>query len=74
MKVHIFYRQYNILGNQNGRPKFFDFEKCFINLLNSIEGKNVDLHVVMDGNPKTNFVGKYKDKATIHQIEAGGDQ
>ena len=74
MKVHIFYRQYNILGNQNGRPKFFDFEKCFINLLNTIEGKNVDLHVVMDGNPKTNFVGKYKDKATIHQIEAGGDQ
>jgi len=75
MKIHIFYRQYNILGNQKGRPKFFDFEKCFVNLLNTIEGKNVDLHVVMDGRPETNFVNKYKDKVTqFHQIEAGKDQ
>ena len=75
MKIHIFYRQYNILGNQKGRPKFFDFEKCFVNLLNSIKGKNVDLHVVMDGRPETNFVNKYKDEITaIHQIEAGEDQ
>ena len=75
MKIHIFYRQYNILGNQKGRPKFFDFEKCFVNLLNTIKGENVDLHVVMDGRPETNFVHKYKDKVTkFHQIEAGGDQ
>jgi hypothetical protein len=75
MKIHIFYRQYNILGNQKGRPKFFDFEKCFVNLLNTIEGENVDLHVVMDGRPETNFVHKYKDKVTkFHQIEAGEDQ
>jgi hypothetical protein len=75
MKIHIFYRQYNILGSQKGRPKFFDFEKCFVNLLNTIEGKNVDLHVVMDGRPETNFVNKYKDKVTqFHQIEAGKDQ
>lgn len=75
MKIHLFYRQYNILGNQKGRPKWFDFEKCFVNLLNTIEGKNVDLHVVMDGRPETNFVNRYKDKIkTIHQIEAGGDQ
>ena len=74
MKIHIFYRHYNISGNDNrGRPQGFDFEKCFINLLNTIEGKNIDLHVVMDGNPKTNFVDKYKDKATIHQIKAGND-
>ena len=73
--IHIFYRQYNILGTQDGRPKFFDFEKCFTNLLNTIEGKKVDLHVIMDGRPETNFVNKYKDKVkSFHQIEAGKDQ
>ena len=42
MKIHIFYRHYEIEGNDyKGRPSWFDFEKCFLNFLDSIEGENV---------------------------------
>lgn len=75
MKIHIFYRHYNISGNDNkGRPLNFDFEKCFVNLLSTIENKNVDLHLIMDGDVEANFVNKYKDKFILHQIKAGNDQ
>ena len=75
MKIHIFYRHYDIGGTDHrGRPSWFDFEKCFTNLLETIINKNVELHVVMDGDPNTNFIGKYKDQYILHQIKAGGDQ
>lgn len=75
MKIHLFYRHFNISGNDSkGRPSWFDFEKCFINLLSTIENENVDLHVVMDGNVESNFINKYKDKFTTHHIKAGNDQ
>jgi len=75
MKIHIFYRHYNIEGSDyKNRPEWFDFEKCFINLLNTIEGKNVDLHLIMDGNIENNFVKKYQDKYTLHTIDAKSDQ
>ena len=75
MKIHIFYRHYDIGGTDHrGRPSWFDFEKCFTNLLETITNKNIELHVVMDGDPNTNFIGKYKDQYTLHQIKAGGDQ
>lgn len=75
MKIHIFYRHYNIEGSdQRNRPYWFNFEKCFINLLNTIEGKNVDLHLIMDGDIENNFVKKYKNKFTLHTIEAKSDQ
>ena len=48
--IHIFYRHYEIQGNDyKGRPSWFDFEKCFVNFLNSIEGEDVNLHLIMDG-------------------------
>jgi len=75
MKLHIFYRHYNIEGSDfKNRPQWFDFEKCFLNLLNTIEGKNVDLHLIMDGDIENNFVKKYKDKYTLHIIDAKSDQ
>jgi hypothetical protein len=75
MKIHIFYRHYNIEGSDfKNRPQWFDFEKCFVNLLNTIEGKNVDLHLVMDGNIENNFVKKYQDKYILHTIDAKSDQ
>ena len=75
MKIHIFYRHYNIEGNDNkGRPQWFNYEKCFVNLLNTIKGKNVDLHLIMDGNIETNFIKKYKDRYILHTIEAKNDQ
>ena len=75
MKIHIFYRHYNIEeSDYKNRPQWFDFEKCFVNLLNTIEGKNVDLHLIMDGNIENNFIKKYKDKYILHTIDAKGDQ
>ncbi len=73
--IHIFYRHYNINGTDNrGRPHWFDYEKCFQNLLSTIEGQPVDLHVIFDGQIENNFIWKYKDLYTLHQIEAGTDQ
>lgn len=57
------------------RPDGFKFEKCWINLLQTIEGRNdVDLHLIMDGDINHSFMNKYKDKFTLHTIEAGSDQ
>ena len=73
--IHIFYRHYNISGNDfKGRPNGFDYKKCFINLLNTIKNTDVKLHVVFDGNIKSNFIYKYKDKFILHEIKAGNDQ
>jgi len=75
MKIHIFYRHYNIENTDfKYRPYWFNFEKCFINLLNTIQGKNVDLHLIMDGSIDNNFVKKYKDKYIPHIIDAKSDQ
>lgn len=84
--IHIFYRHYNVGGRLNrqdnehtartdgsDRPPWFDFEKCFQNLLNTIENKNVKLNVVMDGNFEENWISYYKDKFNLHQIYAGND-
>tara|TARA_R110000787_G_scaffold206630_1_gene316826 strand:- start:156 stop:833 length:678 start_codon:yes stop_codon:yes gene_type:complete len=75
MKIHIFYRHFNISGNDfKGRPEWFNFEKCFLNLLSSIENKDATLHLVMDGDVTTNFINKFADKYTLHSIKAGEDQ
>ncbi len=75
MKIHIFYRHYNISGSDfKNRPSWFDFEQCFINLLSTIKNKNVDLHLIMDGDIESNFINKYKSKFILHQIKAGADQ
>jgi len=74
MKIHILYRHYNVEGSGNKfRPSWFDYEKCFVNLLHTIEDKNVDLHVIMDGDSNGNFIENYKDKYTLYNINAGGD-
>jgi hypothetical protein len=72
MKIHIFYSHYNITGTDyKFRPHWFDYEKCFVNLLNTIKNKNVDIHVVMDGKIEDNWIKKYKDKYIAHEIKAG---
>jgi hypothetical protein len=73
--IHIFYRHYNIeTTDDKGRPKWFNFQKCFENLLNTIEGNDVQLHVVMDGDINSNFISKYKDSFIGHEIKVGNDQ
>lgn len=74
--IYVFYRHYNIETTDNkGRPGWFDFQKCFLNFLKTIEGnKNIEFHVVMDGFSKSNFIRKYEDKFILHEIKAGNDQ
>jgi hypothetical protein len=72
MKIHIFYSHYNVTGTDNKfRPNWFNYEKCFVNLLNTTKDKNVDIHVVMDGKIEDNWIKKYKDKYIAHEIKAG---
>lgn len=75
MKIHIIYRHYQIEGTDyKNRPKWFNYEKCFINLLNSIKSpEHVQIHVLMDGKASENFIGKYKQHFTLHEIVAGND-
>lgn len=74
VKIHIFYRHYNVHGNdKKNRPDWFDFENCFLNLTKTIENKNVNLHLVMDGELETNFISKYKNSYQAHIINAGSD-
>lgn len=56
------------------RPEWFNYESCFRNLLHTIKGKNVELHLIMDGDVDKGFMKNYKDYFTLHTIEAGSDQ
>jgi hypothetical protein len=72
MKIHIFYSHYNVEGTDNKfRPHWFDYEKCFINLLNTIKGKDIDLHLIMDGKVKDNWIRKYENLYITHEIVGG---
>ena len=82
MKLHIFYRHYNIEGNDvqtlrgTSRPEWFDFEKCFTNLLRTIRNKNAILHVVFDetrGDVSENFIFKYKNYFELFRDKFGDD-
>jgi len=73
MNIHIFYSHYNITGSDNKfRPYWFDYEKCFINLLNTIEGKNnIKLNIVMDGKINDNWIKKYKHLYKSYEFKGG---
>lgn len=72
MKINILYSHYNVTGCGNKfRPIWFDYEKCFINLLNTIKGKDINLHIIMDGKIEDNWINKYSDKFTLHEIQGG---
>jgi hypothetical protein len=76
MKLHIFYRHYNITGNDfKQRPDWFDYEACFRNLLDTINNdERVTLHVIMDGSIQDNWIKSYSDHFIAHEIQAGNDQ
>jgi hypothetical protein len=75
MKIHIFYRHYNVspfsLTNPS-RPQGFSYEKSFNNLLETIRGyPNVELTVMMDGNKQNTFLEKYDVK--VYEFKGGSD-
>lgn len=70
--IHIFYRHYPISEREHWRPDWFDYEKCFLNLLESIGDKdNVRINVVYDGNKDSNFIFKYD--LNFYYIDAKSD-
>tara|TARA_R110000868_G_scaffold230537_2_gene483712 strand:+ start:322 stop:1017 length:696 start_codon:yes stop_codon:yes gene_type:complete len=73
MKIHIFYSHYNVTKTDyKNRPHWFDYEKCFINLLDTIKNKdNVILNVAMDGKVDDNWIGKYKESYNIYEFKGG---
>lgn len=75
MRINIFYKHYNIEQTDGkSRPSWFDYEKCFLNLLKSIKGEeNVFLYVAMDGKISSNFINKYKTHFTHKEYIGGSD-
>lgn len=73
MKIHIFYSHYNITGTDyKNRPYWFDYEKCFINLLNTIKDKNnITLNLMMDGKIQNNWINKYKEFYKAYEFKGG---
>ena len=73
MNIHIFYSHYNITSSDNkSRPVWFDYEKCFTNLLSTIEGKdNIKLNIVMDGRVEDNWIKKYKHLYKSYEFKGG---
>lgn len=71
--IHIYYSHYNIEGRgSKGRPEWFDYEKCFTNLLQTIsDNPNITLHLVMDGKIESNWISKYKGNYSSYEIEGG---
>lgn len=73
-RLNIFYSHYNVQGRGNNlsRPAWFDYEACFINLLNTVKNEDVKLHLVMDGKIKDNWIYRYRDYYESFEI-LGGD-
>jgi hypothetical protein len=75
MKIHIFYRHYKASGTDGKqRPEWFDYEKCFQNLLSTVDD-NVSINVMYDGKlDDGNFIHNYKDQVNqIIEFSGGSD-
>ena len=73
MKIHIFYSHYNITGTDyKNRPQWFNYEKCFINLLETIKDKsNIKLNIGMDCTVEDNWIKKYKELYNTYEFIGG---
>lgn len=73
MKIHIFYRHYNVQGTDNrNRPSWFDYEKCYDNLVSTLAfNENVKINIVYDGK-EDNWIKK-KHYHNFIEIEAKED-
>ena len=70
MKINIYYR--HAVTNNSGRyrPLWFSYEKCFENLLRTIEGyDNISLTLAMDGDINQDFTKNYQDKFTLFSTD-----
>ncbi len=73
MKIKILYSHLNVTENDYKiRPFWFNFEKCFKNLLSTIP--NIELHVIYDtskGEITNNWINNYTSYFTLHNIQGG---
>jgi len=66
MKIHIYYRHASNNNLNHSRPLWFSYEKCFQNLLKTVEGyENISLTLALDGNIDDDFTKNYQDKFTL---------
>lgn len=71
MKIHIYYRHASNCIVRN-RPSWFTFEKCWENLLKTIDGKdNINLTLALDGNVEDDFTKNYQDKFELFSTNLG---
>lgn len=74
MKIHIFYRHYNTSGSDFRRPEGFTYEKCYKNLLSSLQSISSDLYalnVIYDGEEDNWILKENYDK--LYNISSGSD-
>jgi hypothetical protein len=73
MDIHIFYRHYNVIDSKDhARSEGFSYEKCFDNLLKTIENHpNVKLTVMMDGTKEGTFLKNYT--GNMYEFNGGSD-
>ena len=73
MDIHIFYRHYNVIDSKDhARSEGFSYEKCFDNLLKTIENHpNIKLTVMMDGTKEGTFLENYI--GNIYEFNGGSD-
>ncbi len=73
--IHIFNLQSSNCNPHAGRLHWFSFEKCFKNLLDTIDFTGCKLHIVFDGNSTGHFVEKYKQHYPfeLHHIDSQKD-
>lgn len=66
MKIYIYYRHASENRNNPYRPKWFSYEKCFQNLLKTIDKYDfIDLTLSIDGDINQDFTKNYQDKFTL---------
>jgi hypothetical protein len=70
MKIHIYYRHSTINSPGRFRPSWFNYEKCFKNLLHTIEGyDDINLTLALDGDISQDFTKNYQDKFTLFSTD-----
>lgn len=70
-KTHIYYRHAAVNNHNYGRPIWFSYENCFLNLLETIKAYDIELVMALDGPIEGNFISKYTDRFTLLQTNYG---
>lgn len=74
MTLHIYYRHYNAKNSDNkNRPQWFTYEKCYRNLLDTLDdcGDDLKINVVYDGKEYNWIHDTRHDR--LYEISAGDD-